>query len=445
MAETAVQTTLPPVAASPAALNPEAPPPASLRKPGPRGPLLVAWKILSVLASLRLTVVLLAMAMVIVFCGTLAQVDQSIWAVVANYFRSFYVWIPFQIFLPRTWNGQPTDIRGGFPFPGGWLIGTCLLVNLLAAHLVRFKLSWKRSGVLLIHAGLIVMMLGELTTGLFAVEGMMSIRQGSSSNYVEHPTAPELAVIEHIVDHSGLKDKDMDDVVVVPASLLRKQPRISSNDLPFDIETVHYWPNSMIYDRKPGPECPEDIRDKGKELSVEERREAAGVSTDSKHDLPSAYVTFKDKNTGQSLGTYLVSILVDPQPVTVGDRTYEVALRFSRTYKPYRLKLLEGGTEYYQGTKLAHRHSSKVLLTDETTGENREVLISMNDPFRYRGDAIYQESMTPPEAGRPITGLQVVNNPGWTLPYISCAVVVLGMVIHFTMHLVGFLKKRAAL
>src|SRR5262249_15413491 len=111
----------------------------------------VSWlkKCLAVLASLRLTVVLFALSIVLVFCGTLAQIDAGIWSVVGQYFRSLYVWIPFQLFFPRR-----LQISGGFPFPGGWLLGGLLLVNLLAAHAVRFRVNWRRSGILLIHSGL---------------------------------------------------------------------------------------------------------------------------------------------------------------------------------------------------------------------------------------------------------------------------------------------------
>ena len=137
-------------------------------------------RVLNALASLRLTVVLFAFAVVLVFAGTLAQVDEGIWTVVGKYFRSAYVWIPFAVFFPRSWH-----VPGGLPFPGGWLIGGLLLVNLLAAHAVRFKISWKRSGILLIHAGLIVMMVSEFITGMFAVEGNMTIVQQESSNYLE--------------------------------------------------------------------------------------------------------------------------------------------------------------------------------------------------------------------------------------------------------------------
>ena len=86
------------------------------------------------MASLRLTVVLFALSIVLVLAGTLAQVDHDIWYVVKGYFRTWLAWIDFQIFFPRAW-----DVPGGFYFPGGWLIGGALGLNLVAAHALRFK------------------------------------------------------------------------------------------------------------------------------------------------------------------------------------------------------------------------------------------------------------------------------------------------------------------
>src|SRR6266852_7958134 len=128
-------------------------------------------KILTPLASLRLTVVMFVLAIALVFLGTLAQVDEGIFTVLTRYFRTGIAWIPFQalvrfgqVFLGVSPQAQ---VSGSFPFPGGWLIGGVLLVNLLAAHTVRFKLTWKRSGILIIHTGIVLMILGELVTGLF--------------------------------------------------------------------------------------------------------------------------------------------------------------------------------------------------------------------------------------------------------------------------------------
>src|SRR5690348_14404843 len=106
-------------------------------QPAKMGPL---RKAIGPLASLRLTVVLFSLALILVFCGTLAQVDMGIWTAVNQYFRSAYVWIPFQIFVHfgHVFFGvsQSAQLPGSFPFPGGWLIGGLLLANLLAAHTV---------------------------------------------------------------------------------------------------------------------------------------------------------------------------------------------------------------------------------------------------------------------------------------------------------------------
>jgi ABC-type transport system involved in cytochrome c biogenesis permease subunit len=77
---------------------------------------------------------------------------------------------------------------------------------------------------------------------------------------------------------------------------------------------------------------------------------------------------------------------------------------------------------------------------DPGRGVDRAVRIWMNNPLRYAGRTFYQASYKPDGSG---TVLQVVRNPGWLLPYISCALVAGGMMLHFGMSLTGFLRRRA--
>ena len=44
-------------------------------------------------------------------------------------------------------------------------------------------------------------------------------------------------------------------------------------------------------------------------------------------------------------------------------------------------------------------------------------------------------------AGEGLTGLQVVNNPGIWLPYVSCAIVTLGLIIQFSMSLFSYTRR----
>ena len=295
---------------------------------------------LKLLASLKLTVVLLAMSAVLVFLGTLAQVHLGIWTVVHTYFRSFYVWIPLEVFFTPTHHANRWL---GFPYPGGWLLGTLLLANLLAAHIVRFKFSWKRTGILLIHAGLIILMLGELVTGLFAVEGQMQIEIGRATNFVTHTERKELAFV--IPNAEAGKD----DVVVVPESLLRQRGWITNPDLPCDVKVEKYMVNSDVQPNPPPPKAPiQATAGAGLEWTPKEEPEGAGVDSDAKMDSASAYVTLRKKGSDQILGVYLVSqwFTLDrmsralDQPVEIGGKKYLLSLRGEREYPGYTVQLL---------------------------------------------------------------------------------------------------------
>ncbi len=103
-------------------------------------------------ASLKLTVVLFSLAIFLILAGTVAQVDKDIWLVLRQYFRTWWSYIEFRIFMPRSWESadalkftggeQLRWLMGrGFWFPGGWTLGAIMAVNLLAAHSLRFKIQ----------------------------------------------------------------------------------------------------------------------------------------------------------------------------------------------------------------------------------------------------------------------------------------------------------------
>ncbi|MCL6645039.1 MAG: hypothetical protein K6U88_08695, partial [Dehalococcoidia bacterium] len=71
-------------------------------------------------------------------------------------------------------------------------------------------------------------------------------------------------------------------------------------------------------------------------------RPGAGADSSSKVDLSAAYITISPKDGGEPLGTWLVSLLFSaqniPQAVAIDGKSYELSLRFKRTYKPYRFQ-----------------------------------------------------------------------------------------------------------
>ena len=109
----------------PSAIQTDGPPipptPREIRRGNP------LYRPLKAIASLRLTVFLFVLSMILVFVGTLAQKDAGTMNVVNSYFWSLYVWVPFQVFgrFGEVFFGLPKDtsIPGAFPFPGGKLLG----------------------------------------------------------------------------------------------------------------------------------------------------------------------------------------------------------------------------------------------------------------------------------------------------------------------------------
>ena len=386
--------------------------------------------VLRQLASLKLTVVLFALAMFLIFAGTLAQVHRGIWTVMKEYFRSLVVWIDLQLFVP----GNIADIPGAFPFPGGFVIGGLLIINLLAAHLVRFKLTRKRVGILLIHFGVALLLLGELITAIYAQEGTMSIDEGSYAQYTEDSHQVELAIID-------TSNPDHDMVVVVPASIITSNNAVIRDpQLPFDITVRQWMGNSKLFAPKLAPEGLKPIATHGfgKNAVVQEIPRVTGVESQ-QVDLPSAHISLSHQ--GEHLGDWLVSLHIIPQAVQVANKTYRMALRFKRTYKPYTMYLIDFRHDKFIGTETPRNFSSLIRLVDPTNSEDREVLIYMNHPLRYAGETFYQSAYKLDDTG---TILMVVRNPGWLLPYISCTLLSLGMLIHFGQLLITFVRRSRA-
>ena len=104
-------------------------------------------RLVDTLASLKLTVFLLVLSMILVLLGTLEQVHWGVWHVQKVYFSD---WLCF----------YPMDPTAAFrmPLPGGFLIGALLIVNLTFAHFRHFKATAAKVGISMIHAGLLLLL-----------------------------------------------------------------------------------------------------------------------------------------------------------------------------------------------------------------------------------------------------------------------------------------------
>ncbi|HET7625305.1 MAG TPA: cytochrome c biogenesis protein ResB [Verrucomicrobiae bacterium] len=407
-------------------------------------------------ASLRLTVVLLAFSIILVWVGTIAQADEGLYQAQTRYFKEWFV-VGAHMF------GHHIPLV----LPGGYLLGTLLLINLVAAHLQRFQFTRKKIGIHVAHAGIILLLLGQLTTDIFSHETQIHFAEGETKSYAESSSKYELAFVTSA-------DANHNQEIVIPGKLLASGGEIKNPQLPFTIRVKSYWHNSKPSFRAPMMKNGPPITTNGIAMDFD-FHPAADVKTMDDKNAPTALIEISStngslgswivsdwagddsmldtlrftysQNMGDSIAQTIIAKITQPQSIEVGGKKFTFTLRPQRVYTPFSLTLLKATHSVYPGTDIPKDFRSRIRLQNPKTGEDREVEIYMNSPLRYAGLTFYQYQMSPGEMAlqsgeRPWSVLQVVRNPSWLTPYIGCAMVAAGLVIQFLSHLIGFISKR---
>lgn len=379
-------------------------------------------------SSLKLTVCLLSFSMALIFFGTLDQVHYGIWHTQKLYFESFVaIWS-----YPQQWPAFDQLYWLRLPLPGGYLLGGLLFINLIAAHVTRFKFSLKKSGIFLVHLGLILLLVSELLTDLSSQESQMSVDEGGRSNYSQSYRSNELVFIDR-------SQPEHDTVYSIPAQLLKPGKTVELPNSPLRVRTVQYFANAEVGRASAPSNSPAD-----RGVALKMNVIASPIALSYADDAINTATAYVEVLSGQgSLGTWLVSNVIDdrfpPQMVQLGSQTWEIALRFQRYYYPFEIELIDFKHDKYPGTEIPFNYSSQVMAHHHDRTKNQAALIYMNHPLRYQGLTFYQASF----ANKDTTSIfQVVRNPGWLLPYISVLLMGLGMSVQFAMHFFKFLRKR---
>ncbi|MEM9414767.1 MAG: cytochrome c biogenesis protein ResB [Planctomycetota bacterium] len=448
------------------------------------------------LASLRLTVALLALSTVLVFLGTLAQVELGVWDAVERYFRSFFVWVPLDVLRSVLAPGSKQAWPGEFIFPGGFLLLGLLIENLVAAHTVRYKVRargrslglglallgasvlmfvltvavprismviqqdvvlmlgiWalpmvlataamyalfgsRKAGIVLIHLGLILLLTGEFVTGLEADEGQMQIPERGASNFTYDIREVELALIEPL--ENGNERHVVIAQWMLEAAVLSGEP-IEKPGLPMPIRVEGFMPNSDLRaERFIGM----DVTRVDWEAFEIDR--SSGTSGATEVDVPSAYIAMPTQAGGFERVLVSAHHVVPPAEIEIGGVPWRVELRFKRTYLPYTIQLHDFRNDTFTGTGVAMNYSSDLRLI-EPGGAAREAFIKMNRPLRYDGKAFFQSGFFQHPLNRNTgTILQVAQNPGALMPYLACVVVTVGLCVQFGGSLRRYGRRTAA-
>lgn len=317
-----------------------------------------------------------------------------------------------------------------------------------------WMLFGKRGGNVLIHAGVGLLMVGQFVFGDRQVEQRMGLAEGETTNLAVIEDQLELALID-------TSDPKEDVVYAIPEALIRKINRtdrvIDDPSLPAKIKIVQWMKNSSLAPLEAGFDNPATTGNGLQYMARPAKSEGGAMQAT---NIAAAYVQVIDKETDEPIETVMLSQRINDiaqltvsmqhdeyEPVTIDGKPFELAIRFRQERKPYDVHLKDVEKMNYSGTDTARDYSSRLVITDRETGESQEAKTWMNNPIRYKGETFYQSryNRIPTAGGGTIetTGLQVVENMGWVIPYMACMMVFWGMAAHFGGTFLSFANRYA--
>lgn len=372
------------------------------------------------LGSLRLTVWLLAFSIIMVFFGTLDQVRIGIRGAQEIYFESLIAFWQY----PETWPMGGVLSKIPLPVPGGYLIGPLLALNLIFSHIRHFRFRWNIAGISLIHAGVLMLLVGQLVTNIAQEEYYMWLDEGEQANFVRSFHKDELYLTQQNADGTMA-------VFSFPFEDLEAGQLIDPLNFPVQIAVKAVYKNAEIKSMEAGQGLsPTGVnRGIGAQFNLTVR-EIPSFNSSDRRDVRTAIIEILQE--GRSLGTYLVSNVFEErfpeQTVAINGSPLDVGLRFKKSYLPFTITLLDFRHDRYPGTNIPMNFSSKVRVEHPGNDHQQEVMVFMNHPLRYEGLTFYQASFAKQDTA---SMFQVVRNPGRLLPYIACTLVSLGLLYQF--------------
>ncbi len=364
-------------------------------------------------ASIKLTVFCLFWLAVLTFWGTLYQVDHGIYQAQARFFDSILLF---------AW--------GFLPLPGGMLTMGLLFVNLLGSFFVHYQAGWRMPGLMLIHLGLLLLLLGGFFTKITGIETTLSLLEGEGSNVALSREHWELAIWEHPDAVREVRAVDKDDLregrsfKIDDSGLRFTLTEAHRNALPLQ---VHPQAGAVPVERPASPSGIDML--KGKKLETDPAGNMPGLvlEVEGAKDVRRALLFGGDRRP---------LILELPE----GGARF-LSLRRKRYELPLFMELEDFRREYYPGSEIPKDYRSlvNVHLSDDLV---RKVVIKMNEPFRLGGWTFYQQSFAVLDDGEESV-FAVTRNFGRLVPYWGTGITSLGLAMHFIqMQLLAIRRRR---
>ena len=365
-------------------------------------------EIIKALSSPKLFVYSLVWLMVLVVVGTVSQRDIGLFASQQRYFSSY-------IFL-----------FGPIPLPGGRIVLTLMLTNLISMLFKQNLWKMKKIGILVVHLGGVMLLVGAGLTAIFSSEGSMVIEEGSRSNTIDDYHNTELAII-------NISEQNYDIYTVFGQPLFVRGNNLRHENLNFDITVLEYMDNST-FEPISGQS---DIQYRGmlKNISLKE----IPIDKDDMKNRPGIIFQVSGSFT-DSDGIYgLIFGQSVPATLSINGKQYVMSIQKKKTYLPFAIELLDFKKVMHPGTQVAKSFSSRINLIENNVP--RSVLIEMNKPLRHKGYTFFQASFIEGLDGE-ATVLAAVHNYGRLFPYISSIIMSIGLLLHLLTKLPSLMKKN---
>ena len=363
---------------------------------------------MKILKTPKLFVFTMIWMMVLVIFGTIAQKDMGLFAVQEKYFSSWILWVWY------------------FPLPGARPTMLLMFINL--SFFFFNKSLWKKSklGIIILHLGGMLLLVGGGLTAIFSSEGNMVIDEGSSSNFIEDYHYMELAII-------NVSNNDFDSYVVFDQPLLSSGRILKHENFNFEIEIIEYMNNCEP--KRRNNLAPIQFKGMMKNFMLDE------LPSLKEENMNRPGIMFNLHNTGNNsdgiYGLFLGQTI--PQKLNINNEDHIILFRKKRTYVPFEIELLDFKKVMHSGTGIAKSYSSDINLIED--GIAKRFKIKMNHPLRHEGYTFYQSSfIETPEMETSV--FAVVKNHGRLFPYISSIIMCFGLLIHLISKLPRLFKRH---
>ena len=367
------------------------------------------------LSNPRMFVFIIIWMMFLVVIGTVAQRDIGLFQAQQQYFFSIFFWLKI--------NDIPI-----FPLPGGLPTMSILFINLASFFLKPNIWKSKKLGILIVHSGALILLMGGGITAIFSDEGNMMIQEGEKVNYIQNAYEKEFTIT---IDYGNTIDSLK--VVNFNESILNKNNPLHYDQIPFKIKIIDYFINSNLVEKNQVSELEKGILARNynlikKPYEKEYEKNKAGI----KYQIIS--------NQNEISGIY-ISCIDERNPINlkIDSIYYELSLRPKRTYLPFEIELKDFEKIMHPGTEIAKSFSSEVYLNENDI--SKRFLIEMNAPLRYNGYTFYQASYFEYE-GKEFSIFAVVKNYGRLFPYIASIIMCIGVLIQMITRIPQLLRKN---